>query len=105
MGEFGSPIYFSYIYAMKDKNIQPVEQNVLIARRIPPGDKYRLVANEPEGQIHKTLTDTLEAYSKLTGFKGAYRLEPLKNELYAIFTEEVPIQPIKKVEYSIYEQH
>jgi hypothetical protein len=24
------------------------EKNILIARRVPPGDKWRLVANEPE---------------------------------------------------------
>ena len=54
------------------------EKNILIARRVPPGDKWRLVANEPDGPIHKTLTDTLEAYMVKTGFKGSYRLEPLK---------------------------
>ena len=25
------------------------ENNILIARRVPPGDKWRLVANEPDG--------------------------------------------------------
>ena len=37
-----------------------------------------------------------------TGFKGEYRLAPLKSELYAINAEEilVTIEPIKK--YSIY---
>ena len=49
------------------------EQNILIARRVPPGDKWRLVANEPDGPIHKTLTDCLEAYMVKTGFKGHYR--------------------------------
>ena len=37
------------------------EKNILIARRVPPGDKWRLVANEPDGPIHASLTDTLEA--------------------------------------------
>ena len=61
-----------------------IEENILIARRVPPGDKWRLVANEPDGAVHKTLTDALEAYMVKTGFKGEYRLAPLKSELYAI---------------------
>ena len=78
------------------------EDYILIARRVPPGDKWRLVANEPDGPLHKTLTDTLEAYMVKTGFKGEYRLAPLKSELYAISTteEEVIIEPEKK--YSLY---
>ena len=50
-----------------------LEENILIARRVPPGDKWRLVANEPDGPVHKSLTDTLEAYMVKTGFKGDYR--------------------------------
>ena len=78
------------------------EEYILIARRVPPGDKWRLVANEPDGPLHKTLTDTLEAYMVKTGFKGEYKLAPLKSELYAISTteEEVIPEPIKT--YSIY---
>tara|TARA_R110002049_G_scaffold1715_1_gene12978 strand:- start:78 stop:347 length:270 start_codon:yes stop_codon:yes gene_type:complete len=81
------------------------EQKILIARRVPPGDKWRLVANEPDGPLHKTLTDTLEAYMVKTGFKGEYRLAPLKSELYAISTteEEVIIEPEKK--YSLYGEY
>ena len=60
------------------------EQKILIARRVPPGDKWRLVANEPDGPLHKTLTDTLEAYMVKTGFKGEYRLAPLKSELFVL---------------------
>ena len=77
-------------------------QYILIARRVPPGDKWRLVANEPDGPLHKTLTDTLEAYMVKTGFKGEYRLAPLKSELYAISTteEEIKPEPVKK--YSLY---
>jgi hypothetical protein len=78
------------------------EEYILIARRQPPGDRWRLVANEPDGPLHKTLTDTLEAYMVKTGFKGEYRLAPLKSELYAISTtqEEVKIEPEKK--WSLY---
>ena len=78
------------------------EEYILIARRQAPGDRWRLVANEPDGPLHKTLTDTLEAYMVKTGFKGEYRLAPLKSELYAISTtqEEVMVEPEKK--WSLY---
>ena len=88
---------------MEPKQRTEIEETIiLIARRVPPGDKWRLVANEPDGPLHKSLTDTLEAYMTRTGFKGEYRLAPLKSELYAIDAEEilVTIEPIKK--YSIY---
>jgi|TARA_R100000544_G_C2212217_1_gene52585 hypothetical protein len=81
------------------------EENILIARRVPPGDKWRLVANEPDGPTHPTLTNALEAYMVKTGFKGEYRLAPLKSELYAISTtkEEIKPEPIQK--FSIYGEY
>ena len=81
--------------------IQIKEENILIARRVPPGDKWRLVANEPEGPVHKTLTDTLEAYMVRTGFKGEYRLAPLSSELYAISTKQIELEEPKQKTYSI----
>ena len=102
MGELGSLIYFYYIYIMETKVI---EENILIARRVPPSDRWRLVANEPDGPIHKSLTDTLEAYMVKTGFKGEYRLAPLKSELYAISTTEETITPEPEKTYSIYGEY
>tara|TARA_B100000780_G_scaffold247905_1_gene193032 strand:- start:365 stop:643 length:279 start_codon:yes stop_codon:yes gene_type:complete len=84
---------------------QVIEDMILIARRVPPGDKWRLVANEPDGPLHKTLTDTLEAYMTKTGFRGEYRLAPLKSELYAISTTEKKIEPVKEQRYSIYGEY
>ena len=81
------------------------EKNILIARRVPPGDKWRLVANEPDGPIHKTLTDALEAYMVKTGFKGEYRLAPLKSEIYAIQTDEVEVIPEPEKKYSLYGEY
>jgi len=81
------------------------EENILIARRVPPGDKWRLVANEPDGKVHTTLTDALEAYMVKTGFKGEYKLAPLKSELYAISTTEVEIKPEPIKRYSIYGEY
>jgi len=78
------------------------ESPILIARRQAPGDRWRLVANEPDGPIHKSLTDTLEAYMVKTGFKGEYKLAPLKSELYAISTTEEEVKPEPEKKYSIY---
>ena len=80
------------------------EHNELIATRVPPGDRWKLVA-DPKKQVYPTLTETLEAYLNKTGFKGEYRLAPLKSELYAISTteEEVIIEPEKK--YSLYGEY
>lgn len=105
----GFPDYFSYIIDME--KIQPKPQTevkedyILIARRVPPGDKWRLVANEPDGPLHKTLTDTLEAYMTKTGFRGEYRLAPLKSELYAISTTVTEIEPEKEQRFSIYGEY
>ena len=41
------------------QQIRVVEENILIARRVPPGDKWRLVANEPDGPLHKNLTENV----------------------------------------------
>ncbi|MDC0540049.1 hypothetical protein OAO15_00905 [bacterium] len=82
-----------------------IEDYILIARRVPPGDKWRLVANEPDGPVHKTLTDTLEAYMTKTGFRGEYRLAPLKSQLYAINTDEVEVKIEPEKKYSIYGEY
>jgi hypothetical protein len=81
------------------------EENILIARRVPPGDSWRLIANEPDGPVHKTLTDTLEAYMVKTGFKGDYRLSPLKSKLFAISTTEEIVEPEPQKTYSIYGEY
>ena len=78
-----------------------IERNEVIATRVPPGDRWSLVEDSKK-VIHKSLTDTLEAYLMSTNFKGEYRLAPLDGKLYAIKTteEEIKPQPIKK--YNIY---
>lgn len=90
---------------MEESNKRIVEENILIARRVPAGDRWRLVANEPDGQVHPTLTDTLEAYMIKTGFKGEYRLAPLNSELYAISTTEEIIEQEPEKRYSIYGEY
>jgi hypothetical protein len=73
----------------------------LIAQRVPPGDRWKLV-NDTRKIIHNTLTEALEAYFLETKFKGEYRLAPLDSKLYAIkaIEEEIVPEPIR--EYNIY---
>ena len=84
------------------KETQIIEDLVLIARRVPPGDRWRLVSEEPDGAIHVTLTDALEAYFQKTGHKCEFRLAPLDSKLYAIHTHEEEIIPEAPKEYSMY---
>ena len=87
-----------------ENKTKTVENKTLIASRVPPGDKWRL-ADEPNGKVHPTLTDALEAYMIKTFFKGDYRLEPLNSSLYAITTEEQIIEPPKQKLYSLYGEY
>jgi hypothetical protein len=81
--------------------MEKIEKNILIAKRVPPGDRFALV-DEPE-TIYSSLTETLEAYFQKTQIRCEFRLAPLKGELYMITTEEVappPPPPAKK--FNIY---
>ena len=77
------------------------EHNELIATRVPPGDRWKLVA-DPKKQVYPTLTETLEAYLHKTGFKGEYRLDPMGSKLYAIHSTEEEIAPKEEKMYSLY---
>ena len=88
---------------MKSKT-EIVEQNILIANRVPPGDRWRL-ADDPKGKVHASITDALEAYMHKSGFEGHYRLEPLSSKLYAISSEEIEIKPEPIKRYSIYGEY
>jgi hypothetical protein len=77
------------------------EQNELIATRIPPGDRWKLV-NDSRKIIHNSLTETLEAYFMETKQKCEYRLAPMDSKLYVIKTVEEEIIPEPIREYNIY---
>jgi len=71
------------------------EKNVLIATRVPPSDRWRLI--DEQTMEKNSLTETLEAYFQKVSIKPqAFRLEPLKGELYMITTEDVAPPPPKK---------
>ena len=77
--------------------MEQVEKNVLIAKRVPPGDRYSLLN---EDKVYNSLTETLEAYFKKSVTGCDFRLSPLKGELYMISTEEIAPEPPKK--FNIY---
>ena len=82
--------------------MEQVEKNILIAKRVPPGDRFALVDDETN-TIHQSLTETLEAYYQKAQIKCEFRLAPLKGEIYMITTEDIvppPPPPVKK--FNIY---
>ena len=87
-----------------DNKVEIIESKRLIANRQPPGDRWRLV-DEPKGKIYTSITDTLEAYMRKTGFSGHYRLEPLDSKLYFIGIEEIEITPDPIKTYSLYGEY
>jgi hypothetical protein len=82
--------------------MEKIEKNILIAKRVPPGDRFALVDDETN-TIHPSLTETLEAYYQTVNTPYDFKLSPLKGELYIITTEDVappPPPPVKK--FNIY---
>lgn len=73
------------------------EKNILIAKRVPPGDRWSLLN---EDKVHNSLTETLEAYFQKVNKPYEFRLAPLKGELYIITTEEIVPEPPKR--FNIY---
>ena len=86
---------------MTEKEI--IEENELIATRIPPGDNWELVIDQ--GTTIEGLVMALTMYMRKTKFKGHYRLEPLNSCLYAINAEEIKVEKPKEKIYSIYGEY
>lgn len=78
-----------------------VEYLELIAVRVPPSDRWKLV-DDKNKVIHKSLTDTLEAWFEANQEKVEFRLAPLDSKIYAIRSEEKEIQPEPTKRYNIY---
>jgi|TARA_R110000803_G_scaffold39744_4_gene85753 hypothetical protein len=79
--------------------IETIENNILIAERVPPGDRWALIGNDV---VHNSLTEALEAYFQITSEPCHFRLEPLNSKLFAIKEDEheVVVEPPKR--YNIY---
>lgn len=78
-----------------------VEYNELIAIRVPPSDRWKLVDDKTE-TIHKSLTDALEAWFEANQEKAEFRLAPLDSKLYVIRSEVKEIQPEPVKRFNIY---
>ena len=77
-----------------------IEDNELIAERVPPGDNWELVIDRDN--VIEGLVQTLTQYMRKTKFKGHYRLEPLKGKLYAIVTKEVDVEEPEPEVWDLY---
>jgi len=82
-------------------NKKITEHNELIATRVPPGDRWKLI-NDTRKVIHNSLTEALESYFMETKQKCEYRLAPMDSKLYVIKTVEEEIIPEPIREYNIY---
>lgn len=72
----------------------------LIARRVPPGDKWELLIDK--GSTLSGLVATLEAYVRKTKFKGDFRISPLEGDLYAIREETILKEDPKPEVWDLY---
>ena len=79
---------------------QKVEKNIKIADRVPPGDRWQVNGVK---EIQPSLTDALNAYYVSSTIKPqAFRLEPIKGNLYIITTEDVEIIPEPSKKFDLY---
>jgi hypothetical protein len=80
---------------------ETVEILELIAIRVPPSDRWKLVDDNTQ-TIHKSLTDALEAWFEKNQEKAEFRLAPLDSKLYVIRNQEKEIQPEPPKRFNIY---
>ncbi len=85
---------------MADEEVKIVEENELIAERIPPGDNWELVIDR--GTTIEGLVMALTMYMRKTKFKGHYRLEPLNGKLFAIKQFEEQVEQPEPVVWDLY---
>jgi hypothetical protein len=79
---------------------QQVEKNILIAERVPPGDRWKLLI---DNKVYDSLTETLNSYYVQATIKPlAFRLEPMNSKLYIITTEEIEIPKPEPKKYNLY---
>ena len=85
--------------------LETKELKQLIAQRVPPGDRWSLIASdsfETEEKIYESLTDTLEAYFQKTKFNAAFYLDPIGGALYAVERQEVEKEPVPIKNFDFY---
>lgn len=85
-----------------EANSRQEEVLELIALRMPPGDNWKGQWPKAPSTAIEGLVPTLSAYMRATEFKGAYRLEPLDGNLYAIKTQTVTWTPPPPEKFDLY---
>jgi hypothetical protein len=88
---------------MDNKILQEV--NTLIAKRVPPGDRWQLVdVNEKplSAEIIDGIVEALSEYMRANNFRGDYRLSPLDGKLYAISQQYTDVEIPKPKKYDLY---
>ena len=81
-------------------NTENIEQLVLIAKRVPLGDNWKLLSDP--NTVYSSLTEALEGYFQETQQPCDFRLSPIKGELYAISTTVAEIKPIPPKKFNMY---
>jgi len=76
------------------------EELVLIAKRVPPSDRWSLITDP--NTIYPSLTEALEGYFQETQQPCDFRLSPIKGELYAIVSTVAEIKPIPPKKFNMY---
>ena len=67
------------------------EELVLIAKRVPPSDRWALLSDP--NHVYPSLTEALEGYFQETQQPSDFRLSPIKGELYAIGSKVIEVAP------------
>lgn len=83
---------------MENKEI--VEELELIAVRVPPSDRWRLIGDDEN--IYPSITDTLEAWFNKAQENVEFRLAPLDSKLYVIRKKEEHKTPPPPKTYNLY---
>ena len=81
---------------METETIEILE---LIAIRVPPSDRWRLIDDKTE-KIYNSLTEVLDAWFEKNQKKADFRLSPLDSKLYVIQTKNKKPEPPKR--FNIY---
>lgn len=80
------------------------EHFLLIATRVPPGDRWQLELTPSEPPI-EGIAQTLTAHFRLTKEAGSYRLDPRAGNLYLIRSVKVTPEEKPKEVWDIYGEY
>lgn len=88
---------------MTEGTIQEI--NILIANRVPPGDRWMLVDENGKpinGEVIEGIIEAMSEYMRSNDFKGDYRLSPLAGEIFAVKETYLEVPKVKPKKYDLY---